>query len=222
MLRPLADSLWVVDMPHKAGGVEVGARMTVAATGDGLALISPIAFTDGDVAAIRAAGAVKWIVAPNKLHYRFIPDAKKLFPEAKVLAAPGLKEKRPALPWDGELLTADGALPAELQPIRIGGMPALHEIAFLHKPSSTLIATDVIFNITSSNHWPTRWYLKMGKAYGKPAQTILAKLLVRDKAAMRATREELAGLPFDRLIVAHGDVIETGGRAALAEALAWV
>jgi hypothetical protein len=222
MLRPLADSLWVVDMPHKAFGVWVGARMTVAATGDGLALISPIRLSDEDVAAIHAAGEVKWIIAPNKMHYRFVPDAKQRFPTAKVLAAPGLMKKRPDLPWDGELMTESGALPVGLQPIRIGGMPALHEIAFLHTSSSTLVTTDLIFNITSSDHWLTRWYLKMGKAYGKPSQTTLEKFLVKDKAAMRATREELAGLPFDRVIVAHGDVIETGGRAALAEALAWV
>lgn len=221
MLRPLADSLWVVDMDHRVFGFRVGARMTVARTGDGLALVSPVRLSDEDVAAIRAAGEVKWIIAPNKVHHRFIPDARRLFPGARVLAAPGLRAKKPELPWDGELFSDAGALPVELQPFRVAGMPALEEVALLHRPSSTLILTDLFFNL-STDHWMTRLYLKLANAHAKPAQTSLLRKMVKDRAALRASAAALGELDFDRVIIAHGDVIETGGKGALTQALAWL
>jgi hypothetical protein len=46
--------------------------------------------------------------------------------------------------------------------------------------------------------------------------------LVRDKGALRASVEEIRRREFDRVIVAHEGVVETGGKAAFAAATAWL
>jgi glyoxylase-like metal-dependent hydrolase (beta-lactamase superfamily II) len=47
-------------------------------------------------------------------------------------------------------------------------------------------------------------------------------LLIRDRAAARLSLERILAWDFDRVILAHGDVVERGGRAALREGYAWL
>ena len=42
------------------------------------------------------------------------------------------------------------------------------------------------------------------------------------RAVARREIQALVDLDFDRLVMSHGDVIETGGREALANAFSWV
>ncbi len=45
---------------------------------------------------------------------------------------------------------------------------------------------------------------------------------MKDKAAVKAGVERILELDFDRITVAHGDVVETGGREALRESFSKV
>jgi len=47
-------------------------------------------------------------------------------------------------------------------------------------------------------------------------------LLIRDRAAARACMERILDWDFDRVIVAHGDVLAHGGREALRRGYAWL
>ena len=50
----------------------------------------------------------------------------------------------------------------------------------------------------------------------------LDPLLIRDRAAARASLQAILAWDIDRVVVAHGDVLETGGCAALARGYAWL
>ncbi len=57
---------------------------------------------------------------------------------------------------------------------------------------------------------------------GRPATTPLERLLVRDRDAFRRSLAKILAWPIERIVLAHGAVVESGGRAALAAAYAWV
>ncbi len=70
MLRPLHDSLWVIDLPFKMpGGVQIGTRTTVIRLADGtLFMHCPGPIEEGDTAEIAKLGDVRHIVAANLFH----------------------------------------------------------------------------------------------------------------------------------------------------------
>ena len=45
---------------------------------------------------------------------------------------------------------------------------------------------------------------------------------MRDRAAARQSLEQILAWDFDRVIVAHGDIRESGGREALKAGYAWL
>lgn len=222
MLRRLADSLWIGDMPHSVMGFQFGGRMMITRASDGsLTMISPIHLDESMAREIRALGPVRYLVAPNKMHYRFIPEAKATFPKATVLAAPGLKEKRPELPIDGVIGSSpEHERAMELEWLPILGMPMFGDVAFFQRSTRTVFVADLFANFPTHPHWWTRTYLKLSGVYGRPGQTLLLKMSTKDRPALLKSRNEMLKWDFDRLIVAHGDVIETGGKEALKIAIA--
>ena len=46
--------------------------------------------------------------------------------------------------------------------------------------------------------------------------------LIKDRAAARASLERILAWDFDRIIVAHGDVLESGGHEILRRGYAWL
>lgn len=224
LLEPFAAGVWLRSLPgYRIGPFTLGARMTVLAlAGGGLALVSPVGLDDAAVRELRALGEVRAIVAPSKWHYKFVPRAKALFPAARVLGAPGLRVKRPALPIEAELSDGGHELDAGVEQKLVGGMPALGEIVLLHRASRTLVVTDLFFHQRQNPSAFTRWYLRRSGALGRPAQTLLLRWMTKDRAALAATRDALLAWDFDGLVLAHGDCLAHGGRDALRSALAWV
>jgi hypothetical protein len=47
-------------------------------------------------------------------------------------------------------------------------------------------------------------------------------LLIRDRRAARQSLVRILGWDFDRIVVAHGDVLERGGREALRQGYSWL
>ena len=222
MLRQLADHLWVYERGHRVFGLEIGARMAIIRLrGNRLWLQSPVRFDAATAEAIKQLGTVDALLAPNKMHYRFLAEAKARFPDARVYAAPGLKKKRPELPIDVEVGGPGSELPEEFDWHVVGGMPGLNEVVLLHRASRTLIASDLIFHFLSSESWLTRTYLKLNGGYGRAVQTKLLRSMVKDRAAFAASRDLILTWEFDRVIVSHGELLERNAKGALADALAW-
>lgn len=221
-LLEVADGLWCAEHDLFTGGLHFRTRMTVVRLGDGsLALISPIPIDDRLRAELDALGAVSELIAPNRLHHLFFGDAITAFPEAKTRAAPGLPEKRKDLAFDSVLGDEPhAAWESELDQALIAGIPALSEAVFLHRSSRTLIVTDLLFNIHECQGWLTKLVLKyVARAWQRPAQSRLVRFMTRDRGAARASVERVASWRFERLLMAHGRIIEGDAREAFELAL---
>ena len=77
--------------------------VVIRLSGRDLFIWSPVALTDGLRAATDALGEVRYLVAPNSLHHVFIADWKRAYPDAQTYAAPGLREKRKDMAFDGRV-----------------------------------------------------------------------------------------------------------------------
>jgi hypothetical protein len=98
----------------------------------------------------------------------------------------------------------------------------LNEMVFLHRPSRSLIVADLIENFETSPHWPTRAYLKLGGIHGKPGLSRPLRMIFRDKKRARRALDRILSWDFDRIVLAHGDILESGGNETLREAYTWL
>ncbi len=227
-LRTIEDGLWVVDSPFSVGPIALGARTSILRLGDGgLLLISPSKMEDALRNEVAALGPIRALAAPNLYHHLFLGQASRAWPQAQVLMPPGLQEK---LRKAGREVRKDAVL-GEAQPevlhgavdtIRIEGVPKLEEIAFLHRPTRTLVLTDVAFNIHSAPNFTSRAFFGLYGAWKKFGPTLSARMMIKDRKAARASLDRILAWDFDRVIVAHGDVLETGGKDRLREAFTWL
>jgi len=223
-LTALAPDLWVATRPLVLVTGDVGTRMTVVRLRDGgLWLHSPVRLDAPTRAALDALGPVRAVVAPNLMHHFFVADYAAAYPTARVFAPPGLARKRPALRLDAVL--SDAPPPewaGELEQHLSQGAPYLNEVAFFHPPTRTLVLTDLAFNVVRPPvSWRARLFFALVGARGFGPHRVV-KLTIRDRAAARRSLDRLLAWDFDRVTVTHGDVLETGGRAALAAAFDWL
>jgi hypothetical protein len=226
-LRQLDRDLACIDHDFRMGGLRLGARTSVARGPDGsVALHSPGPLTEEDAAQIRAFGPVRSLLAPNLLHHLFLADARRLFPEAQLVAPAGLARKRPDLHIDVPLSGGAGELPAwfagVLAPIAVGGMPKVDEIAWVHAPTRTLLLGDLAFNLRPPKPWFTRTFMRLNRGWDRFGPTRMLRATIRDRAAVRAGIDAVLAHDFDRVVVTHGDVLDRGGHDALREGYAWL
>jgi hypothetical protein len=222
--RPLADDLWVVDRPQTFYGLPVGTRMTVVRLSGGrLLLHSPVALDPALRAWLDSIGRVHYAVAPNRVHHLYAGEVAKVYPGARLWVAPGLAPKRPDL----EFVAVLGDEPPEewrkeVAQVVFRGRPYENEVVFLHRVSRTLILCDLAFHFGRRAAAPTRLLMKLLRSYGRFGPSKLDPLLIRDRDAARKSLERILAWDFDRVVVAHGEVLETGGREALRAGYAWL
>jgi hypothetical protein len=223
-LRELAEGLFVAEHPFVVAGLHLGGRMTVVQLGDGsLMLHSPIPPSDALAAELDTLGPVRHLVAPNRYHHLFLRHWLERYPDARTYAAPGLQHKRNDLAFDAELGNhPEPAWSSVVNQHVFGGAPRLAEVVFHHRPSHTLLVTDLAFNFGRGKSWWTRLYLRLSRAHERFGQSFVVRLLVKDPVAARRSVELILCWPFDRIIVTHGDVLETGGREAFASIFRWL
>ena len=129
--------------------------MTVIKLLDGsLALISPIKVDSAIKQQLDSLGVVKYLIAPNLFHYLYLSHCQQIYPQAQIIAPPGLDNKQPDLNIDRvftqDLIEFDGELEYTLlEGFQVFIPPKIataNEIVFYHPVSKTLIITDSAFN----------------------------------------------------------------------------
>jgi hypothetical protein len=98
----------------------------------------------------------------------------------------------------------------------------MNEVAFCHRASRTLLICDLAFNIGADAPFATRLAFRAVGGYGRFGPSLLERLIVRDRAAARASLERILAWDFDRVVLAHGHILEHGGRAQMRDAYAWL
>lgn len=223
-LRPLAADLWVAERSQTFYGLPVGTRMTVIRlSGDRLLLHSPVVLDPGLRRELDALGRVAYAVAPNRVHHLRAGEVARAYPEARLWVAPGLERKRPDLVFEAVLGDeAPAEWRGEVEQVFFRGRPYENEVAFFHRASRTLVLCDLAFNFGPRSPAPTRLLMKLLRSYGRLGPSKLDPLLIRDRALARASLERILDWDFDRVVVAHGDVLETGGHETLRRGYAWL
>jgi hypothetical protein len=220
----LAPDLWVAPRPLKLIVGDVGTRMTVIRLADGgLFLHSPVRLDAETQAALDAIGTVRAVVAPSKVHHLFAGDYAAAYPAARVYGAPGLADKRKDLRIDAML--GDDA-PAEwrdeIEQHLFRGAPRINEVVFFHRASRTLLLTDLAFNVAADKTHGARFFHWVAGTAGRFGPHRLVRSLIRDRAAARASVARILEWEFDRVVVTHGDVLDTDGRRRFADAFAFL
>ena len=219
-----APNLWTAKRPLKLVVGEIGARMTVIRLADGgLFLHSPVRLDGETRAALDALGPVRAVVAPSLVHHFFVGDYVAGYPAARVFAAPGLPDKKKDVAFHASL--DDEAPPewrGEIEQHVFRGAFRMNEVVFFHPASRTLILTDLAFNVPADRTAGARFFYWIAGAAGRFGPHRLVRTLIRDRAAARQSVERILRWDFDRIVVSHGDVLESGGREKFAEAFAFL
>jgi hypothetical protein len=224
MLRKLDENLWVAEQPLRFMGLAVGARMTVIRLADGgLWVHSPLRLTPELRQAVEALGPVRFLVAPNRFHHLFIGEWMAAYPQARAYAAPGLPEKRKDLSFHGVLYEqAPAEWAGQLEALPWRGAPLLNETVFFHRPSRTLVVTDTMHNVGPDAPASTRFVFRVFGGYGRMSTSLVERLVTRDRAAARRAVDTTLQWDFQRVILAHGHIVERDAAQAFREAYAWL
>lgn len=233
VLKPLGREIWSVDGPvvrlrYLAGSLPFTTRMTVARLPQGeLWLHSPVELTPGLRAEIRAMGRVAALVAPNRLHWMALKDWQEAFPEAVTWGAPGVADKA-----DRGGFRIDHVL-GQTPPPEWGGAIAqvlveggfMTEAVFLHRPSRTLIVSDLIENFEPRRvrSWLLRQVMRLGGTldpHGSTPRDLRLTFLGR-RAEVRAAVETMLRWAPERVVLSHGRPYLRNGTQELRRALAW-
>ncbi len=218
-MESLAENLWHLQFPLKLLGANMQRHVAVIRLRSGEIVVhSTGPFSPEDVEDIAGLGPVRWVLDTMLRHETFAPRGKEAFPNAAFLGPEGFS-KEAGFPV-GPLLPAPGEWCDELQVIRLEGLPSMEEHVVFHAPSRTLIVADLFFNRDPAESWWTRTLLSLvaGRKDG-PGVSRAVRLAVKDKAAFGRSLAEVRAWDFDRIIVGHGHLIPTGGKAEFNEAL---
>ena len=228
-VTPFGPDLWLNDGPivTGAGGFRFPTRMAVVRLpGDGgLWVWSPVALTSEVRAAVDALGPVRHLIAPNTLHHTFLADWANAYPDARVHAAPGLAADVARTTIDATLGDApDPAWAGAIEQVVVRGNRITMEVAFFHHPSTTALVTDLVQQL------PPDWYQGWRAAVARldrmtaPVPSVPRKfrLATTDRRAAREAVERILEWPAERLVIAHGAPVQTGGSQVLQQAFGWL
>lgn len=226
-LKPICRNIWIADGGWISFyGLPYPTRMTIIRLVDGgLWVHSPIAFDQGLADSIAEIGPVRHIIAPNWIHYAWMPQWQNLFPDAVSWGSPGVLERARsrgvALALDHIL---DDGAPNEWRgqiDQRLAASDYHKELVFFHRSSRTLVLTDLIENFEARKMpWWTRPLLKLFRVCHPDGR------MPRDMALgfrnhrnhLRDVVQTMIGWQPERVILAHGLCYAENGEQQLRRA----
>ena len=212
------DRIWIKEYPIHYAGVNFNSRMTVIRLSNGnLFIHSPCEIDLLTKLAIERLGKVEFIVAPGSYHYFYIESAQKAFPNAETFICPGIEIKKPNIEFDwllGE--RPDPRWSDDFEQVLVRGNKCIWEVAFYHQATHTLILVDLIENITSETE-DVSWTLKLWcqlifRMWNNPKPAPEYQLGWKDKKAASMSLKRILSWDFERIIIAHGDLIENNDK----------
>lgn len=210
--------LWSTEyeLAWQGGLVPIPVRMTVIRLPDGaLILHSPAPLLESLRAELEALGRVGFIIIPWA-HGAFAEQAAQAYPSAQLLAAPEASRRLKSLPFNGSVADHTPASWSRVVESHLVRGFRLNEVVLFHRPSRTLVVTDLCFNIHHSRSVSARLFFRangMWKRFG-PSR-LIRHLAVSDRAGLASSINQIMRWEFERVVPGHGQVVEQGGRAAL-------
>ncbi len=208
MLNRVSDNLWVATHSFKIIGMPLSTTMTVVRLHTGeLWVHSAIPPTPELICQIQALGEVSAIVAPNCFHHLFVSDFRSHFPKAKLYLAPGLAQKRPDLGLAQVLDGQSQPWAGELDYLIFPGLAKLGETLWWHRPSQTLIVTDLLQIWQGKLEWQAELFSRAMGVYQRLAMPRSIRYSLQDKAAAVACAQQIMAQPCQHMILGHNAVL---------------
>lgn len=224
LVEYVPERLWLTEYAVRFGGMDLHARMTLLRLHDGSLFVhSPCPMTPALRDRVDAHGRVAHVVAPGNYHTLHAASWQQAYPDSELWVCPGAERKfRDASRMHVLSDDAPVAWRAELDQVVVQGSRWMREVIFFDRRSRTLIVTDVIENYGDhSQHVPRqlRFWWWLFRMWNRPSPAPEYQVGWRDKAAARASLTRALAWDFERIVLAHGALIE---RDAHAQAeLAW-
>ncbi|MBO6890501.1 MAG: DUF4336 domain-containing protein [Roseibium sp.] len=225
------DNIWIVE-----GGIvpffscPYPTRSVVVRLPSGeLWIWSPIELSDELKQWITQLGRPAHLVSPNKIHHLFLQDWKEAWPVARLWGPQSTIDKRTDLGFEAALDTeAPTVWEDQFDLVRFHGSPAMDEVVFLHRPTSTAILADLSEHFSEdflARHWKPwqrviarLWGIVEGKGYA-PLEW---RLPFFNRATARKCKGRILAWKPDRVVMAHGEWVRENGTAFLKKSLSWV
>ncbi|TIA85909.1 hypothetical protein E3P99_03857 [Wallemia hederae] len=221
VVRSLTPSITIFSRPFlRFPGVPIGSRSTAIRLEQGenkdkVWVLASSQCDDEVIENIKKLGQVKYLVAPDTEQYI---DA---FPDAKVIGVDGVQTKMNDVKFDYIYGKNDAQE-------KVGYEPELQvvwfdkyinrDLAFFHQPTKTLVghayyhindANMVKYSKTDAS--PAPWFPFVGNL--RPG-TLTHRIAAMSMSKNEAEIKQVYDWDFERIIMSHGDVIESNGRKA--------
>lgn len=222
MFDLVAADIWTTARPQRFWGLECGTRTTVVRLSDGgLFVHCPVSLDADTRRDIDALGPVHAVVASSLYHHLYVGEWMQAYPDALFCACPGLAEKRPDLRF-GHVLGDDPhpLWAADLEQVFFSARFE-KEVVFFHTRTRTLVCADALLNLRQHPSWHTRAVARlMGNS--APGKGWLEYIAVRDWKIGRQQVDRMLRWDIERIVLAHGALVERDGRRVLRDAYAWL
>jgi len=227
LLQPFGPDIWLADGPEAdVIGFRYPTRMAVIRlTGGGLLVWSPVALSESLRGPLETLGEVRHLVAPNSLHHLFLGEWRAAYPQARLHAAPGLSLRRKDLDFDAELGdTAPPEWAGDLDQVLVRGNRITTEVVFFHRPSATVLFTDLIQQFPPG--WFRGWRAVVARldlmTAAEPSVPRKFRAAFSDRRAARLDLRRILEWPCTKVVMAHGVPVEHDGQAFIARAFRWL
>ncbi len=218
--------IWLKKYAVHYAGCDFFGRATFIRLSSGDVLVhSPCPVDDALTTQLREIGPLSHIIAPGSYHYFHVSAWQDAFPDATTWICPGVERKSPDLEFDWLLSDhSPETWASEIDQILVRGNRFIWEVAFLDKPSKTLVLTDLVENIgeqTQGTNWVIKlWWKAVMDMWDKPKPAPEYQMGWSHKASARRSLERILEWDFERVVIAHGENLDSGVKEVLRQAWA--
>jgi len=226
VIREVTKDVWTFSRPFtRSGFIPFGGRSTAIKLRNGGVWVMASTALDAETKAkLDDLGPVEYICGINAVHYLYLGDFKKAYPNAKLYApveATQVPETK-GLTFDGSWGkdSAGTVYPFEdeIKALHFAGFKN-KDVVFYHLESKVLLEADLIFNLPATEQYSKTKMSGKFPIIGSisPSSWLQQKSvggLGVDKEVMRRDAKTVAGWDINKIIPCHGDVIEQNGSEA--------
>ena len=228
-LRPFGENIWTAEGPMvRDMRAWFTTRMTVVKLSNGSIWIeSPVPVSDDTLEEISELGPVKYLVAATMRHVWRLDNARTQFPDAQlwVCRRTRMTLQHGELPITGILTdTPPPDWANDFEQLEFKGSPLLSEVLFYHNKSRTVIIGDLIQSNKKIKGKPlSNFIFRLGGIlYPKGGVSRDIRMAFTDRDLARQSLKTLLTWDFDKLIIAHGDCIETDAKSFVEQKFDWL
>ncbi|KAF8632901.1 hypothetical protein AX17_004747 [Amanita inopinata Kibby_2008] len=230
VIREVVKDVWTFSRPFaRFGWFPIGGRSTAIRMKDGGVWVLASTPLNGETRTkLDQVGPVRYIVGADAVHFLFLSEYKKAYPDAKLIAPQAVVENAAT-----KGLKFDGAWGADPPDTKYGFEDEIKhcyfsgfrnkDVAFFHPASKVLIEADLLFNLPCKEQYSKAITPRHIPILGSlaPSYWLHPRFTWRmgiNKEAMYGDVKTVDSWDFDKIIPCHGDVIETDGKKAWRDA----